>query len=738
MELKLAAFMHGSQRGLRLAGRLNGATARQLEEWLLQGEEAGAALWDISALPYVSSAGLRVWLAHEKRRRKLGAPPTLLVGMQPAVREVLVITGLGDFWPQQAGLQDVAPAAAAGTVSGQMAADSADTPQPVRDAAGVVVAHRWACASDAGGPMVRWQQAAGVAASLAQLRVAFGCGGLGASRATAAAHPVNFLSLPGVLALRQADGETDTLLVADPAQRFVRLEEAWSLAGNPASLLQLQSSLTPAELVAALCGAGPAQWYGVLAAAPLSPHLPQGACLSLSVLPPAAAGETATGCSVPVTGLDFAELAAATSLDAVLEMLAAGVGEGLQTGVVTHFPAGTWLWVWAGAAPVPAADHGLTLEAAEADDDTELLVRTLYADCRRVRLARLSGGFSAATWLVESHDAAGRQHLPTVLKVGPPSMMNRENTAHERYVRPFILNNASVALGSATQGASVGLRYNFVGITGDSQSLQTLMRRWTVGEGEAVTQLFGQLARNTLRPWYGQARLQPARLYADHTPLRLFTGLLAVAKDFLPFDLQQPRLFCAPLGRTVPNPWWFLEHRWARLQEHTIACPVAITHGDLNLNNVLSDERGNLYVIDFSETRERSVASDFARNEPVFLLEHALLESDDDEARFLRDVERCYARPTAASSAVPAIPPDLETVDAQRSAFLREQRRLAAEYLGPEAPLQAWLLPVLEWTLPITLFGNRPERLRRTATWVAALQLELLQAVAQEAAENLP
>jgi hypothetical protein len=45
-------------------------------------------------------------------------------------------------------------------------------------------------------------------------------------------------------------------------------------------------------------------------------------------------------------------------------------------------------------------------------------------------------------------------------------------------------------------------------------------------------------------------------------------------------------------------------------------------------------------------------------------------------------------------------------------------------------------LPVLEWTLPITLFGNRPERLRRTATWVAALQLELLQAVAQEAAED--
>jgi len=214
--------------------------------------------------------------------------------------------------------------------------------------------------------------------------------------------------------------------------------------------------------------------------------------------------------------------------------------------------------------------------------------------------------------------------------------------------------------------------------------------------------------------------------------------LLGVARDFLPFDLQPPRLFCAPLGRTVPNPWWFLEHCWARLHEHTTVCPVAITHGDLNLNNVLSDERGNLYVIDFSETRERSVASDFARNEPVFMLERATLESDEDEARFLRDVERYYALPTAGSGTLPEVPADLATVDAQRGAFLREQRQLAAEYLGPEAPLQAWLLPVLEWTLPITLFGNQPERLRRMATWVAALQLELLQAVAQEAAQDLP
>ena len=47
----------------------------------------------------------------------------------------------------------------------------------------------------------------------------------------------------------------------------------------------------------------------------------------------------------------------------------------------------------------------------------------------------------------------------------------------------------------------------------------------------------------------------------------------------------------------------------------------AITHGDLNLRNVLVDERDNLYVIDFSETTTRNAVADFARLEPILKLE---------------------------------------------------------------------------------------------------------------------
>lgn len=720
MELTLESFTHLGRPGLRLAGRLNGNTALQLEQFLA-GTEPAPDWWDLSALVFLSSAGLRVLIAHEKRRRRLGVASSTLVGTPAAVREVLELTGLTDFWQ----LLPALPAAPRDTAA--VASPMARGTQ-VEVAAGA----EWLPLPGTHGALVQWRDAAGEGASLSSLPLAFGRAGLGVSREVAARRPFRFLTLGSLLTLHHEDGETDALQVAQPAQRFLRLETAWLLEGEPAGRLRLTATLPWHHLPACLPPALQRGWLGFFAVLPNSDH---GLDIVVAVAsPPAAEGPRHTEgvrLTVAASGMDM--LQGCVTVSAAIEALQDLISAGPSSELPAQLPAGSLLWIWAVAAPVPAASHALAIEGTGFDDATELLTRSLYADCRRVRLSRLSGGFSAATWLVDSEDAEGRRYLPTVLKVGPPTMMNRENAAHEAHVRPFILNNASVALGHATQGDAVGLRYNFVGVTGDTGDLKTLARRWQEGDHVAVVEAFGQLAAEILRPWYGQARRRATRLYADHSPLRLFPGLLDAAQALLPELYAARRLPCPALGRDLPNPWRFLEERWTRLAEHVIDCPMAITHGDLNLNNLLTDGRGNLYVIDFSETRERSVASDFARNEPVFLLERAALEREPDDARFLKDVARLY------SAATPwhAVPEDLVTIPRESRGFLREMRRLAHVHLGDEAPLQAWLLPVLEWTLPITLFGNLPERQRRLATWVAALQLERLELVAQEATQDL-
>ena len=694
---------------LRLAGRLNNTAARLLEP-VLAGAEV-PVVWDVAELGYVASAGLRVLLTHEQRRRKAGAPATVLVGLQPAVAEVFAITGLAALWRQAPSLADAVTAV--GGVAAPQAAERLE-----------LLPGRWvavSAAAGASGELLQWQDAGWAAASLGDLRLSLGRGGLGVRREVAAAREADFVFLGGLLGLAFADGETDALVVADPARQYLRLAQACSFTGEPGLALTLQAGFTVGELAAALAAHTGKAWQGLFMVAP---DAPQGAAASLALAGPA--GLALPGVlTLPLPGLEVAALPA--PLDAVLTQLQGHAGDALVRADDALLPPGTRVWVWSAATLQEAGAHTLAVDipagGAAYHDETELIVRSLYADCRQVKLVPLTGGFSATTWQIESFDAQGRRLLPTVLKVGPPAMMDREHDAHERYVGPFVLNNASIGLGRAVHGEAVGLRYNFVGVTGDASNLRTLQRRWIEGDGDIVKTLHRTLAGQTLRPWYGQARTEPRALYVDHTPLRLFPMLPEVARGVLGDLIDAPTLPCPALGRDLPNPWRFLAEVYPRRASLGIDCKVGITHGDMNLNNVLADERDNLYVIDFSETRERSVGSDFARLEPVFLIERTDFDAGTDEAEWLRGMEQLYA------SAQPwhEVPAALPGISAYHRDFVAQLRELAAGYLGHDAAEEAYLLPLLEWTLPIILFGNRPLPLRRASTWVAALIVERLQ-----------
>jgi hypothetical protein len=174
-------------------------------------------------------------------------------------------------------------------------------------------------------------------------------------------------------------------------------------------------------------------------------------------------------------------------------------------------------------------------------------------------------------------------------------------------------------------------------------------------------------------------------------------------------------VYSETLGRDVLNPYWFIKHRYDALLDFTVDWPAGITHGDLNLNNILVDERLNLYVIDFSETRTRSVASDFARLEPIALLQWARVSEPGDEERLLRTV-------AALLDGSVYSPPSTELLDGaedrlSRALMLtRAVRRLAAARVGDEANQAAYLLPLFQWMVPIVAFhGTEIERMRVSA-----------------------
>ena len=90
MEIKKTT--EGAKTVITVTGRVDTTTAPELEAGLrLDGGET--LTLDLSGVPYMSSAGLRCLLAAQKALMAGGGAMTV-VGVQPAVKEVLDITGM--------------------------------------------------------------------------------------------------------------------------------------------------------------------------------------------------------------------------------------------------------------------------------------------------------------------------------------------------------------------------------------------------------------------------------------------------------------------------------------------------------------------------------------------------------------------------------------------------------------------------------------------------------------------
>ncbi|MBP3523955.1 MAG: STAS domain-containing protein [Clostridia bacterium] len=88
--------LNGTELTIVLTGRMDTVTAPQLEAELkdcLNG--VNSLRFDFSALDYLSSAGLRVLLAAQKRMNKQGS--MTLLGVNETIAEIFEVTGFSDI-----------------------------------------------------------------------------------------------------------------------------------------------------------------------------------------------------------------------------------------------------------------------------------------------------------------------------------------------------------------------------------------------------------------------------------------------------------------------------------------------------------------------------------------------------------------------------------------------------------------------------------------------------------------
>lgn len=94
--MTITKAVNGSELNIALEGRLDTTTAPMLEEELNASTDGASVLvFDFAKLEYMSSAGLRILLAMQKKMNKQGK--MIIRNVCEDIMEVFEITGFGDI-----------------------------------------------------------------------------------------------------------------------------------------------------------------------------------------------------------------------------------------------------------------------------------------------------------------------------------------------------------------------------------------------------------------------------------------------------------------------------------------------------------------------------------------------------------------------------------------------------------------------------------------------------------------
>ena len=415
--------------------------------------------------------------------------------------------------------------------------------------------------------------------------------------------------------------------------------------------------------------------------------------------------------------LDFVNRA--LTIENIDEVACPQLSVALSNPVTWLFYSGDW---------IDAASHRIKIETFEDfafEPYKRYLTRRLYSDSAKVVVKQLHGGYSAQTFQVDSFDHHGRRLRPTVLKIANRAIISREAERCQKFSLPYIMNNSAMVLGTAFFCDTGALRYNFVGIGGEQSQLKWLTHYFHSWPTEDLEPLYDKIFLQILKPWYGQPVKEEIYPYRDQDPtVTFFHTLCETAEELLSIPTDDKYMLIAETGQKRINPYWFLTHEYQSRRDEAIDYYTSICHGDLNMQNILLDKDMNVYLIDFSETKPRSVVSDFARLEAIFMIEHAPVENEDDLKEMIGFTTGFYDTMRLTDL------PDISWMGKSPLIMKRnltltlKMRKYAINCTSGDKNIVPYYLALLEWILPIVCYSGVSLPHKKLSAYVGGLLCE--------------
>jgi anti-anti-sigma factor len=402
--------------------------------------------------------------------------------------------------------------------------------------------------------------------------------------------------------------------------------------------------------------------------------------------------------------------------------------EGDMTGVYRLTPATVLVKALVGVSYIDylRCDDGPVIEFEEPcpewTGEYEKITRQLHRGSKTVLLSRISGGFSGSlVFRASVTDRSDRKQMPFVMKLGPWPIICDEVRGYTDYVERYILNSSTRLIQHRKVGESGGILYNFVGIGDPSSILISLEDFYRLRSPDQIEAAFDQLFRVVLNTWYGQPARGEIALYREYQRPPLYEeskeyACLNFGASTTDPDISLP---CG-LGKSA-NPLYFIEHILPSRLSALRTAYNAPQHGDLNLKNVLLDQEGHMWLIDFSDTRISHNLRDIAKMETVLRTELITYSSDDDVCRMAEMDKQFIAFNDLGD--IPGLPERVIPGETEKAFRIIRKLRYYADLVTilDDDPDQ-YLIALLWYTLPVLWYRSVGEFGKKFA-WITASRI---------------
>lgn len=349
----------------------------------------------------------------------------------------------------------------------------------------------------------------------------------------------------------------------------------------------------------------------------------------------------------------------------------------------------------------------------------ETLTRWMHPGCQEVTLTPLTGGYSGTlVFRVSARDSRGRLMMPLVMKLGKRAVIEAEIRGYTDHVKRYIQNNATRIIETERIGEYGGILYNFVGIRGEESTIFSLEDFYLSHTADEILPVFATLFNVVLKGWYSEPKKKEVALYQEYNRFFTYEKIRAYAASrFGAGPDTEEVVLPFGLGRSK-NPIWFVENVMPRRLNSVFSVYESSVHGDLNMKNVLMDETGNLWLIDFAETRYSHILRDIVKLEAVLAGEMVPVESREA----LEELVRLYLPFLSGESPgeiadLPAEFPDPAAEKAFR--VIRALREHADDVTLHDEDISHYYLGLLQYTLNMLSYVSVNEYQKEFA-WIVS------------------